>query len=526
MLCFLRQFALLVVLAAGTTGTIAAQANSADQLIAEAATSIQNGNFAAAKPLLQRALKIAPNNAAAHTLAGIVAERENNLQTAEKHFAAASRLLPKSAKTRNNYGAILLRLNRKTEAAREFTASLTANPAQPSALVNLAQIRLSENDLAAARQLFEKAKAIQPDAEIARALLAISLHLKNAEQAKSDFQEYFNLSKNTTGAARNELAALLLENGLAAEAVQELKASLALDSSNINSLVLLSRAYLQQKDVRAAGLLLESAVARGTDDARIYAALAEVYKSGGFMENAIPAMRRAIEKEPASEFYRAQYGFLLIDSRAPAAAVIRLKEAVKEFPNSSRLWLALGIAQQIEGEMTDAQQSFEKSLQIEPKSVPALAYLATSFAERAQYAEAVKMYERALAFDEKNAVLNYLLADALLKIPASDPKLIEKHLARAVELDEKLSSAHLSLGKVYARAEKWQPAAVEFELAVKYSPDLAEAYYQLGRALARLKRSDESRAVLEKFKKLNDTQTAKKETDRRDLVRRLANVRF
>jgi Flp pilus assembly protein TadD len=128
--------------------------------------------------------------------------------------------------------------------------------------------------------------------------------------------------------------------------------------------------------------------------------------------------------------------------------------------------------------------------------------------------------------EEKNAVLHYLLADTLLKIPGSDPKLVEKHLARAVQLDQKLSSAHLALGKLYARAENWQQALSEFELAARYAPDSAEAYYQLGRTLARLKRVEESRAALDKFKKLSETQTAKKETDRQELVRRLANVEF
>jgi Tfp pilus assembly protein PilF len=530
MICFHQKFIVTVVLLCAALVSAPAQTQTpqnVNQLIGKAVEALENGKLNDTKIILQRVFRMTPNNAAAHSLAGIIAERENDLKTAEKHFALAARLQPKSPETRNNYGAILLRLNRRAEAAREFAASLAVNPNQPSALVNLAQIRFAANDFEAARALFEKAKFLQPDAEIARALLIISLRTKNAERAKSDFADYFSLAKDAAKqAARIELGLLLLENELFAEAVRELEAALALDASNIAARVHLSRAYLRQKNIRAAGRLLETAVASGADDARIYAALAEIYQAGGFMENAIPAMRRAIEKEPNNEFWRAQYGMLLIDSRAPAAAVVRLAEAVKEFPNSARLWLALGIAEQIDGKITHAQRSFEKSLQLEPKSVPALAYLATSLIEQAQYAEAVKLYERALAVEEKNAVLHYLLADTLLKIAGSDAKLIEKHLVRAVELDQKLSSAHLALGKLYARAENWQKAADEFQQAVSFAPELAEAYYQLGRALARLKRADESRVALDRFKRLNDTQTAKKETDRQELVRRLANVRF
>ena len=66
----------------------------------------------------------------------------------------------------------------------------------------------------------------------------------------------------------------------------------------------------------------------------------------------------------------------------------------------------------------------------------------------------------------------------------------------------------------------------EFEQTVTHAPELAEAYYQMGRMLARLKRTDEAKIAFAKHKKLNETQSAQKETHRQDLVRRLADVRF
>lgn len=534
MFYFLRQFAAVIVLHVvlfgineGQTPKLKTNAETVNQLMTEAAKAFADGNISQAKTILRSALKKAPENAALHTLAGVIADRENELLSAERHFAAAARLQPESPETRNNYGAILWRLNRRTEAAKEFSASLALNPEQSSALINLAQIRMSENDLPAAGKLFRKAKAIESNFELARAILIISLKLKDYVAAKLDYQEYFKLAKNLADQSlRTEVGFLLMENNLIEESIQEFESALALDPANSNTLLMLSRAYLQQKNIKAAGRLLESAIARGVDEGKIYAGLAEVYKAGGYFENAIPAMRRAIEREPENEFYRAQYGLLLIDSKAPAAAVVRLEEALKEFPNSARLWLALGIAQQIEGKMTEARESFEKSIKLEPKSIPALAYLANSQIEQAQYVEAVKTYERALALDEQNAVLNYLLADTLLKIPASDPVKIQNHLERAVRFDEKFSQARLTLGKFYARAEKWEQAVAEFAYAARYAPDVAETHYQLGRALARLKRTEESKVAFDRYKKLNDTQTAQKEIDRKDLVRRLANVRF
>ncbi|HEV3471425.1 MAG TPA: hypothetical protein VG148_19015, partial [Pyrinomonadaceae bacterium] len=74
--------------------------------------------------------------------------------------------------------------------------------------------------------------------------------------------------------ARAELGAALAAGGLLEEAAAELAASSALDPSNVDTVVALARAHLNRKDIQAAGRALEAAVARGLEDARLYAALA------------------------------------------------------------------------------------------------------------------------------------------------------------------------------------------------------------------------------------------------------------
>jgi Tfp pilus assembly protein PilF len=269
-----------------------------EKLLAESTAALQTADFIRAKTILQEILLVAPRNQAANTLAGIVADRENDLAKAEKHFALAAKVAPNAPETRNNYGAILLRLGRRKEAAGEFTASLAISPKQSSALVNLAQIRIIEGNLTEARELFKKAKIIASDVEILRALVTISLGLRETERAAQEFTEYITAVKAeaATSGTNNKirdvsLAEALLAGGLADEARQELESVLSNENQNAGALVLLSKVFLQQKNIRAAGRLLESAVAGGLDDAKVYLALAEVYEAGGYPENAIPAMR-------------------------------------------------------------------------------------------------------------------------------------------------------------------------------------------------------------------------------------------
>jgi Tfp pilus assembly protein PilF len=526
----------------------------ADAFVAEGAQALARGDEPAARGSFAKALEADPDNVDAHTYLGVLYDRAGDLKEAERHFAAAAAFAPFSASARNNYGAVLVRAGRTQLAAAQFEASLKLDPAQQSALVNLAQIRFNSGkpeDLRAARELFTRAHAVAPDAEIARALVVISLRLGEREAASAAYRDYAARvatlpspngassptaqpsssdaspsAPSTSSASRAELGAALLEGGLVDEAVAELNAAVALDSSNVEAVIALSRAHLRRKDIKAAGLALESAVARGLDSARVYAALADVYEAGGYVENAIPAMRLAIARDSRNESYRLRYGLLLNDTKAPAAAAIRLREALKEFPDSSPLWLALGIAQMGDGKSDDARKSFERALELDPRSAPALAYLGSTYGERGEYAEAASYYERAIAAAPNVAVPYYLAADALLKEPEVDAPRVEKYLARAVELEPDFASAHMSLAKLYVRGERWTEAAAAFERVTRLDPESAEAHYQLGRVYVRLKRGPDAQRELDAFKQLSEAQKEKRETDRRDLLRRLANVRF
>lgn len=398
------------------------------------------------------------------TRQGVTAAEANDLKKAERHFAAAASLAPSDPSTRNNYGAILMRLGRTEEARREFEASLKLNPDQLSALTNLAQIHFDRgqiDDLQTARSLLERAAKNTSDPQVSQALVVTCLKLSH---------------------------------------------------------------LLREKDLRAAGRTLESAVASGLDDARIYAALAEVYEADGHFENAIPAMRLAIARDPQNETYHFRYGLLLTDSHAPAAGIVRLEEALKQFPNSARLWLALGIAQFTHGKNVEAENSFKRSLALDVKSVPALAYLGVTYSERGEYAKAIGFYEQAIALNAKVAALHYLVAETILKTSSADTTRAEKYLKRATEIDPNLAAAYLSWGRLYVRANRYTEAAPLLERAVSLQPEIAEAHYQLSRVLVKLKRTEEANRELAIFKQLSEKQKAQNES--REIVRRLANVRF
>jgi len=289
---------------------------------------------------------------------------------------------------------------------------------------------------------------------------------------------------------------------------------------------LLARAYREQKNLSAAGHTLEAALARGVQSAPLYTALAEVYEESGHAEKAIPAMRHAIQLDPGSEQYRFRYAMLLTDTQAPQAAVIRLQEALKEFPRSALLWFAMGIAHFEDNKYEDAAKAFSRAVELDAQMLPALLYQGMVRVDQGSVSDALPYYRRALALDDGSAVAHYLIAQAFSKLSPPDEQEAESHLKRAVLLDPGFEQARLELGKLYLRSNRLTEAAVELEAIIKADPKLAEAYYQLGRTYVRLKKMDEAQTIMAKFESLSKSEKEQSESQRRDIVRRLADVRF
>ena len=513
---------------------VSAPAQPAKQLVDEGLAAFDRGDTAAARDAFEKALNLKKDEVTAHTYLGIIADRAGDLKEAERHFAAAVKADPNRASVRNNYGAILMRTGRPALAAVEFEKSLKLDPNQPNALVNLAQIRFAagaSDDLRASAELFKRAFAIKPDVEVARALTAIWLRLKDYPTASTYYQSYATALAAESGtpahapAARAELGAALFEAGLLKEAEAELTAAVNLNPADTDSVVRLARVYLARKDIPAAGRTLEASVARGKDPAAVYALLADVYEQSGHVENAIPAMRLAIQRDPQSEKYRFEYAVLLTDSNAPGAAVIRLEESLQSFPSSSRLWFALGFANFKLNKNEEAERALRKAVEIDPKFAPAFAYLGLIRARTGAYGEAITLYESALRADAKLGVVHHLIADAMLKTNA-DPRMIETHLRQSVEMDPTFTPARLSLGKLFMRAQRWADAVGELEQVVKLDPNVPEAYYQLGLAYGRLKRTSDAQTAMATFKRLSDAEKKREDEELRQVVKRLSNVRF
>jgi tetratricopeptide (TPR) repeat protein len=117
-------------------------------------------------------------------------------------------------------------------------------------------------------------------------------------------------------------------------------------------------------------------------------------------------------------------------------AVTHYRQALAIDPNNKFAYYNLGLIDQINGRLTDADANYRAALNIDPNYVPALFNLAIVEARSDHFDEAVELYRRVIELepDRAGAYLNMGLALAQLQRIEE----AEAALQRAIELDPSL----------------------------------------------------------------------------------------
>ena len=120
---------------------------------------LEKGDTEVALEKIRRALLQDPESAGAHTVAGVIFERINLFDDAEKHYRQAAKLSPNNGDVLNNYGQFLCKVKRFEESITYFDRAVS----QPFyenrevALTNAGTCLEQSGDLSAAEQRYRQA---------------------------------------------------------------------------------------------------------------------------------------------------------------------------------------------------------------------------------------------------------------------------------------------------------------------------------------------------------------------------------
>ncbi|MDP6173988.1 MAG: tetratricopeptide repeat protein, partial [Rhodospirillales bacterium] len=153
--------------------------------------ALQTGNADAAKDLITRAAKMAPETAETHSNLGLVLKHQGDLDAAIIEFRAAIYHDPRMAEAHSNLGEVLREMDRFDEAAQAFRQALEIVGDNPDLNLNLGAALIEVDDNEGALRVLAKVLEQSPD------MAAAHYNMGKA---------YFNLRKFDEAAIAYEMA--------------------------------------------------------------------------------------------------------------------------------------------------------------------------------------------------------------------------------------------------------------------------------------------------------------------------------
>jgi putative PEP-CTERM system TPR-repeat lipoprotein len=295
-------------------------------------------------------------------------------------------------------------------------------------------------------------------------------------------------------------AVYLAKNDIAS-ARESFEKSLTLQATYLPALQALARLDVQNGNPGAARKRYETTLAKYPEDAALLlsnAALlraigADPREEGALLERALQAAPGVAEPRVAlAEHY------LRVGDRKKALEVAQQANVV--IPNDARIVEALGIAQQANGNVDQAIQTFGQLARLAPNSASVQARLAGAYAAAKDYPRALQILRGAIALDPQRVDLHSDIAAVLVQAGRHDDALAE---ARALQKQRPKEAAGFIIeADVLAAQQKWRDAATMYRVALGRSADSLTADKAVA-SLKKLEGSGETSALTGRWLKEN-----------------------
>jgi tetratricopeptide (TPR) repeat protein len=305
---------------------------------------------------------------------------------------------------------------------------------------------------------------------------------------------------------RGHLARLYLLQGRETEAVEQLRRAADAAEADASAgglekdLALeLAVAELAAGRTGRAETQLRSVVER-YDSAQALVLLARLQLSRGEPSEAMATAERARVLAPNAEAVLDLEARAAFDADELPRTLAILDALVRMHPEAPEYPYRLGLAQMREGDVRSAVETLLHARDLEPERVSIEVALGLALNVQNRYEEAKDAFEAALRSEPANALALGGLSEAWLGLDRLGDA--ERLALQALALDPAQPTAHLTLGGVRLKQERYEEARSALLTAAEGDPGNAKAHYQLSLAYARLGDTERSRAELARYREL------------------------
>jgi len=448
----------------------------------EATQAIRDQQFARALELLDPVLRAEPRNVRAWTAKGLAEEG----------------------------------LAQPQKALESFRKALSVDPGCVPALEGAAQIEYQTRDPLAQTHL-EKIAALEPHNGTAHAMLgALAFERKDCANAV----RHFDLGGDTVGRDPRALwelgyCAVSLDRGERAESA--FRTLLEMHPADSQLRYDLGVAQLLAGHPEAAISTLQQLASGASPDLGVLNLLAQAYEANHQTDEAVAALRKAVAINPRDQQSYLELGSLCMDHGAFTLGIEIVDAGLRNLPEDAQLYTVRGILRAQTDQYREAEADFERANQLAPAQVFGTLGLGITFLQQDKAEESVRVVRERLASSPGDPMLNYFLAEALLRkgVQPGQPEFEEtrRALQRCLAAKPDFAPAHARLGKLLLMAQDTPLGFSECERAFRLAPTDRMVIYQYVQGLRQTGRNQEVPPLLAKLRTL-ETADLKAETDR------------
>lgn len=336
--------------------------NSAATFLAEAETAIAGGDAAKAIPLLNRALARETGNTPERARIlydrGYAEQAQHQLVTAEADYRKAIDIDPKQFESHAALGRMLAQQEQWSQARHELELAIALQPASGD----------PHEEIASAARMLARVDAAMHDSAAASDALLTALKL-TPEQTNDTLlaAELAEAQQNYSGAE------------------QEYRKILATDPTSIPAAEGLAHVLLHEGKFQEAESVLHPALMQEPNDPTLLADLATALAGQGKTQEAISKLETLHKQNPNQPAVTRMLADLLSNAGQSGKAEALYRELLAADSNDPSLLTAAGNNFLNERDWTQAVQTFQKSLHIEPAQADAWSGLAFAASENGQY---------------------------------------------------------------------------------------------------------------------------------------------
>lgn len=395
-----------------------------------------------------RAIELSKSDDKLFALRGSIKKTVGFYESAIADYSEAIKLNPLESYYTER-AALYLRLYKTKEAINDCNTILEKNPHCLNALLNRANAFMRNFDFDGASSDIEVALVLHPDKE----------NIK-----------HFQIE-------------LLRMTGKIDEALESCLSCLEDDSENASLNVIAAKIYRTKYDFKKALTHAKIAYQANSNDAQVLQELVLSYKDQREFDKALEIVAEFEEKFPKTPVTSVYRSSVLILLGKHEEALQSLTSAIDSYPNVELLYLARGHIKNKIGDKNGALADYDKILQLNHRSYPAMINRAQALIRIGRDDEALVVLNNAKSINRYDPSTFTNSSQAFRYLKQFDKALLE--IDKAIELREDYVSAYLNRALIYLRQGKIGEALEQAEFAYKLNPQdhsvltvLAEVYIE------------------------------------------------